>query len=552
MKILDIPKSILDLLAAAQAPSEWGAPEALLHPLAPVPVFDEALLPDAIRAWVVDVAHRMQCAIEYAACAVIVMISSVIGSACAVRPKQNDNWAEVPNLWGLVVGEPGDMKTPAVTSAFGPLRELVREAERDFEAEVSRHLIEETRRKHLANLMRTQHNKMKTGLPPEDEIDALAKLSEEPKRPIRRRYMTNDATIEKLGEICRDNPRGVLCYRDELAGLFMSFERAGHESDRHFFLEAWTGKHPYHVDRIGRGEVHVDRLCLSVFGTIQPEPLARYVHATQIDGGGNDGFVQRFQIAVFPDRKPFATVIDERPDEGAYARATEVVAALAGADFTTWGASKENENEIPYLRFERCKAYPLFVKWMTALRNRIDNEESGMMREHLAKYLKLVPALALIFYLLKLADTRRADVSARVRPRTRRTTPAITKDCLELAINWAVLLEAHARRIYGLGGDIQVQAARALARKIVTGDLIDGFNTREIGKKNWSGLADPDLIKAACDELELANWIRRREVERIGATGRPPLPAYDINPGVRRDLIAGSAPAKPAKHRRRR
>lgn len=550
MKILDVPKAVLDLLAPAQEASAWGRPEELLHPLAPVPNFDAALLPEPIRAWVVDVAYRMQCPIEYVASAAIVMIGSVIGSACAVRPKQNDNWTEVPNLWGLVVGEPGDMKTPAVMSAFGLLSELVYRAECDYESEMSQHFIEETRRAHLASLMRGQHKRLKTGLPPEDEINELAELSGELKKPVRRRYVTNDATIEKLAEICRDNPRGVLCHRDELAGLFMSFERAGHEADRHFFLEAWTGKHAYQVDRIGRGEVYVERLCVSLFGTIQPGPLARYIHATQIDGAGNDGFVQRFQLAVYPDRKPFETVIDERPNDEAFTRAFEIVAALARADFTSWGAIKETEKEIPYLRLERSKAYPLFLKWLTALRKRIDKEESGMMREHLVKYGGLVPALALVFYLVKLADARRADASPR-RARKTRTTPSIPSDCLDRAIKWSELLEAHARRIYGLGGDVRVEAARALARKIGTGDLVDGFNTREIGKKNWSGLTDPDAVKAACDELELANWIRRREVERKGVTGRPPLPTYDINPGVRDGLIAGRAPAKPAKRRGR-
>jgi len=34
----------------------------------------------------------------------------------------------------------------------------------------------------------------------------------EPAPPARRRYISNDATIEKLGELLRDNPRGVLIF----------------------------------------------------------------------------------------------------------------------------------------------------------------------------------------------------------------------------------------------------------------------------------------------------------------------------------------------------
>ena len=39
--------------------------------------------------------------------------------------------------------------------------------------------------------------------------------------PARRRYLTNDSTVEKLGELLNQNPNGVLCYRDELTGLLI-------------------------------------------------------------------------------------------------------------------------------------------------------------------------------------------------------------------------------------------------------------------------------------------------------------------------------------------
>ena len=38
-------------------------------------------------------------------------------------------------------------------------------------------------------------------------------------KPTAKRYMVNDATVEKLGELLRENPRGLLYFRDELTGL---------------------------------------------------------------------------------------------------------------------------------------------------------------------------------------------------------------------------------------------------------------------------------------------------------------------------------------------
>jgi len=41
----------------------------------------------------------------------------------------------------------------------------------------------------------------------------------EPEEQIDRRYVTNDTTYEKLGEILAQNPNGVLAHRDELVSL---------------------------------------------------------------------------------------------------------------------------------------------------------------------------------------------------------------------------------------------------------------------------------------------------------------------------------------------
>ena len=47
----------------------------------------------------------------------------------------------------------------------------------------------------------------------------------------------NDPTVEKLRELLKDNPRGLLLIRDELSGLLRSFDKQGREGDREFYLE---------------------------------------------------------------------------------------------------------------------------------------------------------------------------------------------------------------------------------------------------------------------------------------------------------------------------
>lgn len=47
-----------------------------------------------------------------------------------------------------------------------------------------------------------------------------------PERPAERRCKTNDSSIEKIVELLRDNPRGLLYFRDELIALFKRMEQA--------------------------------------------------------------------------------------------------------------------------------------------------------------------------------------------------------------------------------------------------------------------------------------------------------------------------------------
>jgi hypothetical protein len=52
--------------------------------------------------------------------------------------------------------------------------------------------------------------------------------------------VVNDSSVEKLGEILNENPNGLLLVRDELAGFLAKIESEEFQSDRAFYLEAYT------------------------------------------------------------------------------------------------------------------------------------------------------------------------------------------------------------------------------------------------------------------------------------------------------------------------
>ncbi|WP_246744232.1 DUF3987 domain-containing protein, partial [Bartonella grahamii] len=44
------------------------------------------------------------------------------------------------------------------------------------------------------------------------------------------RFIVNDVTVEKLGELLKENPRGLLMVRDELAGFLANMERKEYQT----------------------------------------------------------------------------------------------------------------------------------------------------------------------------------------------------------------------------------------------------------------------------------------------------------------------------------
>ena len=132
-EVRQIAGSVSRYPAGEPQPAEWPEPRPIPNGLPPVEPFNSRLLPDSLRPWVSDIAERMQCPPEFAAVAVMVALASVVGRRVGIRPKRQDDWTVVANLWGAVIGRPGLMKTPPVQEVLSPLRRLEIEAKEFYE-----------------------------------------------------------------------------------------------------------------------------------------------------------------------------------------------------------------------------------------------------------------------------------------------------------------------------------------------------------------------------------------------------------------------------------
>ncbi|WP_428657692.1 YfjI family protein [Runella sp.] len=500
---------------------EHPEPQPIKKPLPDVQPLPPEIVPDGLRGWLVDIAHSKQVPLDFPTATALTLISGLVGSRLGMKPKRRDDWLVIPNLWGMIVAKPSMMKTPVINDVSKPLKNLEMEAEKVYKAAVNKFGAATERRK-------IQIERVKKQLKETDTPELLAELeslmSEDEEVPKRKRYLVNDTTIEKLGVIHNENPAGLNLLRDELAGLLASWEKSGHEQDRAFFLEAWNGNGSMQVDRIGRASLFIPNLCLSVFGGIQPAKLAGYFHNV-VNDFGNDGMIQRFQLAVYPDPLPNWEYIDQYPDKEAKTKAYRIFEQLATFDPVYLACADEYE-EQPYMRFTE-DAQPIFRVWLESLEAKIrSNDLPPLLEEHLGKYRSLVPSLALIFHLIDYASFT-ADESAK----PEQCRHGVSSDALQKAIKFAEYLESHAKRIYSTMSDSGQQAAYQLSKRIAEEKLTDGFTVRDIQQKGWHLLTNNNLINEAVETLISADWLTENKPDWTG--GRPPASRYSINPKTR-------------------
>lgn len=486
------------------------------------PPMPEDLIPEPLRRRVVDICERMCVPVEMVMAPMIVAVAALVGRAIGIRPKRRDDWLVVPNLWGGVVARPGLLKTPVITEALKPLARLAKRAREQFERD--REVADECRS--TAKLeVEVVESQLKAAMkkPSDDSTIALlrerlaVKRSEAGNPPTERRYITHDATIEKLGELLGENPRGLLQSRDELVGWLRLMDRSGHEGDRAFYLEAWNGNGSYTFDRIGRGTVHIPALTLSAFGGITPGALRSYICEALAEGRGADGLLQRLQVFVWPGAMPEWKSVDRAPDAAARDRVFAIFERLDALAAENVGAACDDDSEIPYLRFSP-EGQTLFDAWHDYLELRLrgdDLRDRPAFESHLAKYRSLMPSLALLFHLIEVVDGGEAGAG-------------VSLGAARLAASWCDYLAIHAERVYA--SETPLSAAGALARHIERGDIHDGDDVRTIYRHGWSRLDTAERATEAVRILETLGWLRLVEPPNTG--GRPASPTIELHPDL--------------------
>ena len=511
---------------------QWENPKPLPKVSYETPVLKPEMMPSPLKEWLVDVAERMSVPLEFVYIPALTMMSSLIGTQLYVYPKKYDDWKVVPNLWGSIVANPGWKKSPAISEVLKPLNRFREEAFKEFKE------AEEAHKKHIDLLdgkikkidkkiekLRAQKNGSKDKEIAQLEKDRelvekdLAKL----KKAVCRRYIVNDGTVEKISELAKDNPIGILVNRDELSGLISSMNKSGREGSKEFYLEAWNGNGSFTSDTIGRGTVHVPLLCLSVFGGIQPQKLEKLILDPLRKGHGDDGFLQRFQLLVWPDKMPDYMAVDRVPDKKSQECTYQILSELKNLSADYIG----EENGLfspckPFVKFSK-KAQNVFDDFLARNEKKVRSPELvsfPSFASHISKYNSLMPSLALIFHLIDFLSCE-----------DKKTIGEISEKSAKLACDWCDYLERHSAKLYEFELRPEYKPAHAMAAKIKEGSIYDGMPRREIYRKGWKNLGSSDLADLAIQKLCECGWVQLETLKDKGGSSQ----VLRINPSLLKD-----------------
>lgn len=518
------PETYLDTSETWVPPARNGIKYDLRPWQTPIDIFGEMRtpdlhpdwLPEPIRAYVWDQATLLGCDPGSVALGCLVAAATCIDDKIKLQPKHHDyGWQESARIWGAVVAEPSSKKTPALKRGIAHLNKIDVQWQIENEGKMKKHAKE----------MRLYVKREKAHVAAEASGRTVGTLDEAPEPPPIKRLVVNDSTVEALAQILKDNPRGVMVFRDELSGWFGSFDgyrgnlgAAG--MDRASWLEFYNGG-PRRIDRIGRGSQLVPNWGGCILGGIQPNAirkLAKYLP--------EDGLMQRF---IFVCPKGDGDEQDRAPDRAALERWRAVVDQLVSIIPGENPVRMSDGATEVRLEFETDRK--------TLLQGGLLNEAA---RVALGKWDGLFARLCLTFHCIECADSKRHPQDHTV---SRETASMVREIMMRYLLHhaWSMYHEIlgtseRMTHVRWIGGHILSKACSEFSQR----DILRAYS-------KWGETTDLEQ-REIMNMLEDSGWVQ-------GVHTRPggPPKRWVVNPSVHEvwQSVAAAERAKRAELRAR-
>jgi CRISPR-associated protein Cmr3 len=294
-------------------------------------------------------------------------LSSTLHPDTALSLYPQTNWKVPPNLYSAIVALSGEGKSIIGRAMISdPLKALIEGDDQDYEAKL---------------------NEYKAALA-DYEIAKKAKNTDSfpdgpPTKPTRRIRYFSGGTGEGIARYASNNPdKGMLLYKDELAGLFKSANqyRGGRGSDSEDILEYYDGTPPITLRSDTEKTVVCRKILLSIYGTVQPGVLEKLLG----DKEDHSGQWARFIFCQLP---PSSVPLDI---DAAYPDLTPMLTDLY-----------RQFDRLPVANYDLSRpARVRFLKAANRLKSLAEGETRPAMRNVLIKARGLIGRLALNLHLI--------------------------------------------------------------------------------------------------------------------------------------------------------
>jgi replicative DNA helicase len=488
-----------------------------------VPAFPVEVLPGWLGEYVAAVATATQTPPDLAGMLALAVLATVAAGAVEVQPRPG--WREPLCLFVAVGMDAGARKS----SVFSALTRPVADFERQQAAAALPSITETITLRRIAEQAAAQAEAAASKAPAdqreERQAEAIARAAEAANllvRPVPR-WLVDDATPEALagllatyGRIALLSPEGDVF--DQMAGRYN--QQVG--PNLGVYLKGHAGD-LLKVDRRGRPPEYVQRPCLTIGLTVQPEVLQGLASRP---GFGGRGLLARFLYSL-----P-ASLVGRR--QAGASPVTTAVADRYTLELQALAASLSGPagDDGPLLLTLDQEAAELLLGFERELEPRLA-AGSGDLAYLAGWAAKLAGATCRLAGLLHLAYHLR-DGWAR----------PISASALANAIRLADYLIEHARAVFDLmGADPRVDDARWLL------EWINRTDHRQFSRRDAHAAAPRGRFRKATDLdpalalLEEHGWLRRVDADPPGPKGgRPASPRFLVNP-----LPRATEPTEPTK-----
>ena len=302
------------------------------------PSFPLEIFPKAIRDIIEALEEYENYNVDFTSASFLTVFAAAMGNTWSVRFMTG--WVSRPIIYMVLVGSPSCGKTPPLQQAVAPLLKLDGEYDMIYCKEMETY----RRWERMSAKQRERHS-----------------LPEEMKMPQRKCHVVVDSTVEALIGALRDNPRGVLIYKDEIDSLLSNFNRYN-GSDEGYFLSLFSGT-PFKYSRKSNNEhIFLANPYCSIIGTTQPGRLGEQFGGKRM----MNGFSSRF-LKVYPEIDKMPSWNDTAMPDGVLEEWERIIRKVITVTPSTDQEGKATSIELLFSQEAKLRV----IQWKDEVNNKV-------------------------------------------------------------------------------------------------------------------------------------------------------------------------------------